>query len=677
MEKIKRHNYVDTIEQVLGDEANQHIMHLTTGGTPISGRLINLHQKDVINFGSCSYLGLETDPRLINGIIEKAQMFGAQFSSSRAYVSIHPYEELEFLLSSIFQNETIVTPTTTLGHIAAIPVLVNKEDAIILDHQVHASVQMAVQLVKAKGVFTCMIRHNRLDMLVEQIKKLKQKYKHIWYMADGVYSMYGDAAPMEALTKLADEFEQFYLYVDDAHGMSWAGKNGSGYALNQVKQHPKMILATSLVKGFASGGAALVFPNPKWAKRVMTCGGTLIFSGPVQPPMLGAAIASAKIHLSDEIIEKQKNLREKILFTNQLIKESGLPFISESETPIFFIATGLPKVVYNLVERLLRDGFYTNTAAFPAVPIRKGGVRFTVTAHITKEDIRQLIACIQHHYPLALAEEGTSSEEVDYNFAVKKVPTEAFSKVVTPTKLKWQCYNTIHDVKQDEWDNLFLEKGSFDYSGMKFLESCFKENEQPVSKWDFYYFVVKDQQDKIVLATFFTVAMMKDDMFAEREVSEQLEQQRQQEPLLFTSKAVMLGSLLTEGQHLYLDYQHPDWKQALGLLTKELEKVQNESEAAIVMLRDFVAGSNEELKKELLKLGFVEYSLPPTHHVGDMNWSSTDEYLKWLPQKSRWFVRREILDFEKSFTLRYDNEVTEQELDECYQLYSSVHQRGG
>jgi 7-keto-8-aminopelargonate synthetase-like enzyme len=126
--------------------------------------------------------------------------------------------------ASIFQNETIVTPTTTLGHIAAIPVLVNKDDAIILDHQVHASVQMAVQLVKAKGVFTCMIRHNRLDMLAEQIKKLRKKYKRIWYMADGVYSMYGDAAPMEALTKLADEFEQLYLYVDDAHGISWPVK---------------------------------------------------------------------------------------------------------------------------------------------------------------------------------------------------------------------------------------------------------------------------------------------------------------------------------------------------------------------------------------------------------------------------------------------------------------------
>jgi hypothetical protein len=227
--------------------------------------------------------------------------------------------------------------------------------------------------------------------------------------------------------------------------------------------------------------------------------------------------------------------------------------VYKSEMPIFFIATGLPRVVYNLVERLLREVFYIDSAIFSAVPMKNGGVRFTVTAHLTKEDIRQLIVCIQHHYPLALAEEGTSREEVDYNFAIKKVPAEAFSNVGTTTKLKRQCYNTIHDVKQDEWDNLFLEKGSFDYSGMKFLESCFKENEQPVSKRDFYYFIVKDQQDKIILATFFTVAMMKDDMFAEREVSEQLEQQRQQEPLLLTSKAVILGSLLTQGQHLYQD----------------------------------------------------------------------------------------------------------------------------
>ena len=63
-------------------------------------------------------------------------------------------------------------------------------------------------------------------MLESRIKALRNDYKKIWYMADGVYSMQGDFAPIKELYKLADQYEQLHLYIDDIHGMSWAGPNG-------------------------------------------------------------------------------------------------------------------------------------------------------------------------------------------------------------------------------------------------------------------------------------------------------------------------------------------------------------------------------------------------------------------------------------------------------------------
>lgn len=56
----------------------------------------------------------------------------------------------------------------------------------------------------------------------------------VWYICDGVYSQQGDVAPLAELKALMDKYPQLYLYVDDAHGMSWTGKNGCGYALSQV-----------------------------------------------------------------------------------------------------------------------------------------------------------------------------------------------------------------------------------------------------------------------------------------------------------------------------------------------------------------------------------------------------------------------------------------------------------
>src|SRR6185436_14972501 len=120
-----------------------------------------------------------------------------------------------------------------------------------------------------------------------------------WYMADGVYSMYGDYAPLKDIMQLLYNHEQLHLYVDDAHGMSWAGKNGAGFAKTILPRHERMFLVTSLNKAFAAGGGCLVYPNDDWKRKVRNCGSTMIFSGPVQPPLLGAAIASAQIHLSD------------------------------------------------------------------------------------------------------------------------------------------------------------------------------------------------------------------------------------------------------------------------------------------------------------------------------------------------------------------------------------------
>ena len=76
---------------------------------------------------------------------------------------------------------------------------------------------------------------------------------------------------------------------------------------------------------------------------------------------------------------------------------------------------------------------------------------------------------------------------------------------------------------------------------------------------------MRDRAGKPVLATFFTAALWKDDMLASAEVSELVEQRRAEDPYYLTSTTFAMGSLLTEGDHLYLD-RNADWKGALDLL---------------------------------------------------------------------------------------------------------------
>jgi 7-keto-8-aminopelargonate synthetase-like enzyme len=363
-------SFYETIDHIITDGVNREILHLYTDDEKLSGNLLKMNGKEIVNFGSCSYLGLEFDERLKASAIRALEQYGTQFSESRAYVSVSLYKKLEEAFERLFGAAAVVTPTTTLGHMAALPVLVGNEDAVIMDHQVHNSVQMAVSLLKARGVHVELLRHNRIDLLKQRALELRGKYKKVWYMADGIYSMFGNKSPVKHIYELIDSIPELWYYVDDAHGMSIYGQHGRGYVLHEGGYfHPRMILATSLAKAFATGGAVLLFPDKELARRVRTCGGTLITSGPLQPATLGAAIASAAIHLSDEIYKMQEELQDNIRYANLILKKRHLPVISTSDAAVFFIGVSLPKIGYAVIKRMLRHGYYLNLGIFPAVPI--------------------------------------------------------------------------------------------------------------------------------------------------------------------------------------------------------------------------------------------------------------------------------------------------------------------
>ena len=416
--KTRHEQVLDTIAEVTQISSNLGIAQLQIEDEELSGRTIRVKGRDVVNFGSCSYLNLEKHPAIIQGVVDAVTKFGSQFSSSRAYASVTLYSEAENLLQEIFERPVLLAPTVTLGHLSNIPVLVGDRDCVIMDIQVHSCVQTAAQLVKARGIHVELIRHNRMDILEERIIELKEKYEKIWYMADGVYSMYGDFLPLNELYKLLDEHKQLHLYVDDAHGTGWAGKNGAGYVLSQKHFHERLYLVAGLAKSFAACGGVLVFPNEKEQKRVRNCGGTFIFSGPIQPPMLGAIVASAKLHLSADIKSHQAELQKRVDYFVETCKTLKLPLIGESNSPIFFIGVGKPGVGYNMVTRIMNKGFYINLSVFPSVPYKNTGLRIPLTTGHSFEDIYNLLSIIAEQLPFALKDNNSSMEEINRAFKI-------------------------------------------------------------------------------------------------------------------------------------------------------------------------------------------------------------------------------------------------------------------
>jgi 7-keto-8-aminopelargonate synthetase-like enzyme len=118
---------------------------------------------------------LAFDNRLKDASKQAIDDYRAQFSELRAYVSIWLRKELEDLFEKIFELPVVITETTTLVHLAAIPLLIESNDCILMDHQVHNSVQTALNLVKSNGATVELLRHNCKYVLEKRIITLRSK----------------------------------------------------------------------------------------------------------------------------------------------------------------------------------------------------------------------------------------------------------------------------------------------------------------------------------------------------------------------------------------------------------------------------------------------------------------------------------------------------------------------
>ncbi|WP_417859369.1 aminotransferase class I/II-fold pyridoxal phosphate-dependent enzyme [Xanthomarina gelatinilytica] len=672
MAKIKHNNFINTVNEVINNARRQNIVHLYAEDKKFSGRNIQINGKTLFHFGTTGYLGLEQDPRLKQAAIKAIENYGTQFPLSKTYISHPLYAELEAKVSKMYNAPIIITKNSTLGHLAVIPSAVEDDDGVILDHQVHWSVQNAVQLVKSKGVKVEMIRHNNLEMLESKIRELSKTCNKIWYMADGVYSMFGDFAPVGDLMKLCKEYPKLHLYFDDVHGMSWIGKNGTGYVTSKLGTLPEnCLLFGTLSKSFGAGGAVLACSNLKLRDKIKNFGGPLTFSAQLDPASVAAAIASADIHLSDEIYEMQKDLEVRIQHFNSLLMKSNLPLVDLNVSPVFFVGTGVPETGYNFVKRLFDEGFFVNLGLFPAVPVKNTGVRITISRHNQLREITALVEAMNYHYPKALEDTQTNLNRVRKLFKLPELKTK-IDKIPTQD-LILQHFNSITDVEKSLWNKHMANNSIFDWDGLAFMEKVFSNNQASENNWEFHYIIIKDKMGNPVLITFLTIALWKEDMLAPISVSTEIESKRRKDPYYMSNKVLSTGSLLSEGNHWFLNEEHPQREEAIQMLLTTMENIDNQSPVEMFVLRDFLI-ENSNLNEFLHKKGFIKIKMPDTAQIQNLNWINEPTFVNSLSSRSRKHFRKDIVPFLGKVEVKWKTKTSKHELDQIYQLYLNVKQ---
>jgi 7-keto-8-aminopelargonate synthetase-like enzyme len=685
---------LDAVDEVVSDGVRRGLLHNDVEDAVLDGRHVTIDGRRMVNFGSCSYLGLETHPALRAAVHDAVDRFGTQFSSSRIYASAPLYAEAERTLAGLFGRPTIITPSTTMGHLATMPTLMGSRDVLLLDHQVHNSVQTAAKLAAAGGTQVELVPHGDLRTVEKRLVAYRRTHRRVWYAADGLYSMYADLMPTTELDELAARHENLWLYVDDAHAVSWTGRHGRGHALEHLAPETlaRTVVAASLNKSFAAAGGAITFPDEASRGRVLRVGGPLIFSGPVQPPMLGAILASARLHLTPEIDERQQLLLDRIRLFNRLATDAGLPLVSTSEAPIRCIGAGVSSVAYRLVDRLRTAGFHANTASFPAVPAKRSGARLTITAHHTEDDVAALVAALSEQLPAAIADEGASVEDLYRAFArqLKGRPRPPAARVLRPRTsapaLRLEHRRSIADVATAEWDALLGGRGAFDSAALRTLESVFAsrgaaEGSPAEDTWDFHYLVVRDGAGAPVAATFFTTALWKDDMLAPAVVSREVERLRAEAGDVYhlTSPTVGMGTLVTEGDHLWLDRSR-DWRGALRLVLSAARAVEDESGATSVVLRDLPDG-DVDLHAFLLGEGLFRLPVRDTW-VREVDFPDDEAFLAGLTRKHRYHQRTRVLAREGDYRVEAlaggspaAAALGTAAREDLYRLYRAVHAR--
>ena len=367
----------------------------------LSGTSVQIDGRTLVNFGSCSYLGLGHDERLKRAAIAAVDRFGASYSSSATYSAVGLYTELERLLGQVvLDHPLVIAPTTTLMHLAALPVLVRSSDVVVIDVLAHASLGLTMDALRGRGVRVKTVPHSDMNAVESAVRRFENDADRVWLVVDGVYSMFGDIAPLADIWQLLAAHPGLHVYVDDAHGFGWAGDLGRGVVLGEHPLDDRVFVALSLSKAFGAGGGALVSGSRTSVERVLHTGGTLTFGGPINPAALGAGVAAAEVMLSPEHQDRKSRLMRLIDATNRGIADRSLPAPSVSRTPIKFIEIGTTDAAIRFAKVLMLNGFYTNVAAFPVVPRGHAGVRFTITADHSLTEIEALLDTIQEYLDL-------------------------------------------------------------------------------------------------------------------------------------------------------------------------------------------------------------------------------------------------------------------------------------
>lgn len=341
--------------------------------------------KEVINLCANNYLGFADNLELITEAKESLDKYGYGMASVRFICgtqSVH--KALEKRLSLFLGTEDSILYSSCFDANAGLfETILGPEDAILSDALNHASIIDGVRLCKARR-----FRYANNDMhdLEEKLKE-SQDARFRLIATDGVFSMDGITANLEAICDLADKYDALVM-VDDSHAVGFMGDNGKGTheycgVLDRVD-----ILTGTFGKALGGASGGYTSGHKDIINFLRQRSRPYLFSNTLAP-----VIASTTMKVLD-LIESGNELREKVRSNSAYFRKhmTALGFeLVDGDHPIIPVMLGDAKLASEMAKRLLEEGIYVIGFSFPVVPKGQARIRTQMSATHNKEHLDRAI----------------------------------------------------------------------------------------------------------------------------------------------------------------------------------------------------------------------------------------------------------------------------------------------
>jgi glycine C-acetyltransferase len=356
--------------------------------TPQSAR-ITVGDQTLINFCANNYLGLADHPAMIAAAQQALDRWGFGMASVRficGTAEIH--KELERRIAHFLGTEDAILYSSCFDANGGLfETLLGPEDAVISDELNHASIIDGVRLCKATRM-----RYANRDMADLEAKlQDSQGARRRLIATDGVFSMDGYVAPLEAIVELAERYGALVM-VDDSHAVGFVGPTGAGTPELFGVQDRVDIVTGTLGKAMGGASGGYVAAHAEIVEMLRQRSRPYLFSNSLAPAIAAAGIATLDLlETSGELLER---LRENTAYfrSEMVARDFEVP---ESDHPIVPIMIGDAVAAAEMADRLLTEGIYVRAFSYPVVPRGKARIRTQMSASHSRDDLDQAIMAFE------------------------------------------------------------------------------------------------------------------------------------------------------------------------------------------------------------------------------------------------------------------------------------------